>query len=371
MVKVPLFKPPVGAEELQAVAEVFESRWLGLGPKTAEFEKQFAAYVGVKHAVGVNSCTAALHLALEALDVKGGEVIVPAITFVSTAHAAVYNGAIPVFADVDAETLCLDVNDLERKITPHTRAVAPVHLGGHPCDMDAVMAIARAHGLAVVEDVANAAGGSYKGRKLGSTGDFGCFSFEAKKNMTTGDGGMITTNRTDLLPHLKRMRWVGIDKDTWRRFSDQASYSWYYEISELGYKYNMNDIQAAIGLVQLGKLDDINATKRRIIRRYCEAFAGLDWLQCPVEREWAEGAYWLFIVKVPDRERFMAHMTERGITTGVHFMPVHLHPYYRRYQADVPVAERVWQHIVTLPLFAEMTEEEFDAVVSAVRSFKP
>jgi len=371
MLQVPLFKPPVGAEEISAVKDVIESGWLGLGPRTARFETEFASYVGAKHAIAVNSCTAALHLAIEALNLKGREIIVPAMTFVSTAHAVVYDGAVPVFADIDPDTLCLDIDDLERKITSRTGAVIPVHLGGHPCHMDPIMELANRHDFFVIEDVANAAGASYKGRKLGSIGHMGCFSFEAKKNMTTGDGGMITTDETGLEAHLRRVRWCGIDRDTWRRFSDNKDYSWYYEVSELGYKYNMNDIQAAIGLVQLSKLDRINESKRRRISQYCEEFSDLEWLQCPVEREWAEGAYWLFIVRVPDRDGFMTHMNAHGITTGVHFMPVHLHPYYREFQADVPVVERIWQNMVTLPLYAEMTDQEFHAVVSAVRSFKP
>ena len=371
LTKVPLFKPSLGAEELAALAELFKSGWIGLGPRTAQFEEHFAEYIGAPYAVGVNSCTAALHLSLQLAGVTGGEVIVPAITFVSTAHAAAYNGAKPVFVDVDEDTLCLDVDDLQQKISSKTKAIVAVHLGGHPCDMDPILQVAKDNNVPVLEDVANACGGEYRGRKLGSLGAYGCFSFEAKKNMTTGDGGMITTADQEAAAALKRLRWCGINKDTWKRFSGEAAYSWQYDVAEVGYKYNMNDIMAAIGLVQLQKLDAVNTQKRRIIQAYREAFRNLNWLQCPEEKPWAFGAYWLFIVRVRGRERFMKHLADRGITTGVHFMPVHLFSCYRDYEAKVPVAERVWRTMVSLPLYATMTDTEFEAVVDAVCSYNP
>ena len=368
---VPLFKPELGEEELSALREIFKTGWVGLGPKTAEFEKKFSEYIGADFAIGLNSCTAALDLSLRARHFGKGEVLVPAITFVSTPHAVLYNNLEPVFVDVDPETLCMDVADFERKITPRTKAVIPVHLGGHPCDMDPIMEIARLKNIFVIEDVANACGGEYKGRKLGSIGDFGCFSFEAKKNMTTGDGGMITTNDESSIAPLKRLRWCGIDKDTWKRFSENKNYSWYYEVAELGWKYNMNDISAAIGLVQLQKLDAMLAKKSRIVNNYKIALKDLLWLELPVEREWAKGAWWLFIVKVPERDRFIEHLAGRGITTGVHFMPMHLHPLYKKYGARVPKTEKVWQKMVTLPLYPSMTNSEFEEVVDAVKTFTP
>ncbi len=366
---VPLFKPELGEEELSALREIFKTGWVGLGPKTAEFEKKFSEYIGTDFAVGLNSCTAALDLALRVRHFDGGEVLVPAITFVSTPHAVLYNNLRPVFVDVDPETLCMDTTDFERKITPRTKAVIPVHLGGHPVDMDPVVEIARAKNIFVVEDVANACGGEYKGKKLGSIGDFGCFSFEAKKNLTTGDGGMITIHDETMVAPLKRLRWCGIDKDTWKRFSENKNYSWYYEVRELGWKYNMNDIASAIGLVQLKKLDELLAKKSRIVNNYKIALKDISWLELPVEREWARGAWWLFIVKVPERDRFIEHLASRGITTGVHFMPMHHHPLYKKYGADVPKTEKVWPRMVTLLFYPSMTDSEFEEVIDAVKTF--
>ena len=367
---IPLFKPCLGKEELAALAEIFDTGWVGLGPRTAEFEERFAAYIGTKHAVGVNSCTAALHLALMVFDIgPGDEVIVPSLTFVSTAHAVSYVGATPVFCDVEADTFCIDVEDMNRKITARTRAVIPVHLGGHPCDMDAIWDAIGERDIKVIEDAAESAGSEYKGKKAGALGHVGCFSFEAKKNMTTGDGGMITTDDGAIVEKLRRLRWVGINRDTWKRFSSGSSYTWHYEVAELGYKYNMNDIQAAIGLVQLRKLDRFSAEKRRIREMYTAELSDVPWLECPVERSWARGAYWLFIIKVNQRDRFIEHMSNNDIVTGVHFMPVHLHPYYLDSKPILPVTDKVWQRMVSLPLFVGMNDDQFAEVVTVVRSF--
>ncbi|MFN7088842.1 MAG: DegT/DnrJ/EryC1/StrS family aminotransferase [Candidatus Paceibacteria bacterium] len=264
--KVPLFRSYLGKEELREVGKAFKSGWVALGPRTVEFEQKFAKFIGTKYAIGTNSGTAALHLALGVYDFpKGSEVIVPAISFISDPHVALYNNLKPVFADVEPDTLCLDLRDLAKKITRKTKAVIAVHLGGHPVDMDPLMRLAKRHKFIVIEDVANALGGKYKGRMLGSIGHIGCFSFEAKKNLITGDGGMITLNNKKLTEKLRRLRWLGINKDTWRRFSNKGShYSWYYEVAELGWKYNMNDIMAAIGLVQLKKFPRVSKRKNDI-----------------------------------------------------------------------------------------------------------
>jgi perosamine synthetase len=372
MRKVPLFRSVMGKEEIKAVTAVLKSGWIALGPKTAEFESRYAAYVGTKHAIGVNSCTAALHLALNVYDFpKGSEVLLATINFISAPHAVAYNGLTPVFVDVEPDTLSMDVRDLERKVTKKTRAIIATHLGGTPCDMDAVMRVARKHKLVVIEDVANAVGGSYKGKMLGSIGHIGCHSFEAKKNITTGDGGMLTLNDTKLAEKLKRLRWLGINKDTWKRFSEKSgSYSWYYEVSELGYKYNMNDIMAAIGLEQLKKLPGITREKNKRIARYDAALKKVAWLKTPLKVKDAKPSFWLYIVRVPNREAFMAHLEKAGVTTGVHFMPMHLHPLYKQ-NAKTPVAGRVWQEIVSLPLFPGMTDVDQDQVIRAITSFKP
>ncbi|MBI4438888.1 DegT/DnrJ/EryC1/StrS family aminotransferase [Candidatus Woesearchaeota archaeon] len=377
---IPVFKPDLGEEELSEIKKVFDSHWVGLGPKTREFENQFANYIGSKFAVGTNSATAALHLAVASLGLGSGEIIVPAITFASTAHAAVYCNSIPVLCDVNPETLCMDIDDLRKKITPMTKAIIPVHLGGHPCDMKEINELAEDKGITVIEDAANATGASYNGKMVGTLGKAACFSFHAVKNMTTGEGGMITTDDETLAKRLYRLRWVGINKDTWNRAYVSAKYSWYYEITELGWKYHLNDIPAAIGIAQLRKLERLNGLRRGVVEMYNDAFGGLGWASVPAERPYVKHAYWLYILRVNDardRDKLISHLAERDIATSVHFMPVHLHPYYRDFYASkgikvsAPVAEREWQRMVTLPLFPSMTESEISQVIDGVRSFRP
>lgn len=380
---IQVFRPSMGEEEVQAVREVLESGWIGLGPKTAEFEGEFAAYVGAKYAVGLNSGTAALHLALSAFGIgEGDEVLVPPITFVSTVHAILYNNAAPVFVDVYPDTLCIDVEDMERKITEKTKAVIPVHYGGHPCEMDEIMEIAHKEGLIVVEDAAHACGSEYKKRKIGSTGDATCFSFHAVKNLATGDGGMITTDNKEVYELLKRLRWVGIDKSTWERTEaigeamkserkEYGKYGWYYEVNELGYKYHMNDIAAAIGLVQLKELEKTNQRRREIVESYNQAFGDIEWIETPVEREYVKSAHHNYVIKTPYRDELNLYLRDKGIATGVHYMPIHLQPYYRKqFYAGVPVAEKVWTTLLTLPLYPDLTDEDFDYVVDSIRSFE-
>lgn len=372
--KVPLFRPELGKEELENIGEVFKSHWIGLGPKVAEFEEKFAEFIGVKYAVAVNSGTAALHLAVKVLGIgQRDEVIVPAITMAASAHAVLYCGAKPVFCDVDEKTLCLDTNDFKRKITERTKAVIPVHLGGEPCLMDEIMKIARSRGLFVIEDVANAVGGSYKNKKLGSIGDIGCHSFEAKKNMTTGDGGMLTLNSRKLTERLRKLRWYGASSDTWERLSkgNKKRYSWFYDVEEIGYKYNMNDISAAIGLAQLKNLPSVIKKKEILRKKYFQALQDIPWLELPAQNDYAgKASYWLFIAKLKERDKFIDFMHQNGITTGVHFMPVQFLSVYKKYKTKLPKAERVWRKIVSLPFFASITDKEFDYVQKTIKRFK-
>ncbi len=381
---IQVFKPSFGEEELEALREPFRTGWIGLGPKTTEFEGKFASYVGAKHAVALNSATAALHLALASLKLgEGDEVLVPAITFVSTAHSVMYVGATPVFVDVCPDTLCIDVEDMGRKISERTKAVIPVHYGGHPCEMDEVLELAREHGLLVIEDAAHACGAEYKERKIGNIGDATCFSFQAIKNLAVGDGGMVTTNHLEIMRSLKRLRWVGIDKSTWERTEDviqllktgaskHIAYSWYYEVKELGYKYHMNDIAAAIGIVQLEKLDRNNARRGEIVKRYNDAFRGISWIESPIDKKYVRNAYHNYVIKTPYRDDLCIYLKERGIATGVHYMPVHLHPYYRtRIEASAPVAESIWTRLLTLPLYPDLTEAQVEYIIDSVKSFKP
>lgn len=380
---IPLFRPSLGEEEIEALRPVFASGWIGLGPKTQQFEEEIARYVGVKYAVGLNSATAALHLAVATLGIgPGDEVLLPPLTFVSTAHAVSYTGATPVFVDIEERALGLDPADLERKITPRSRAVIAVHYGGDPCDMEAILSVARRRGLAVIEDAAHAMGSEYgtPARKAGSLGDVGCFSFHAVKNLATGDGGMLVTDREEVYRHARKLRWMGIDKDTWQRTEDAeagaksgirryAGYHWYYEVDELGFKCHMNDIAAAIGLVQLGKLDAANARRREIRARYDHELAGIEGLETPPPPRGASASH-NYVVRLDRRDELNVHLRERGISSGVHYLPVHLQPYYRdRCQAEVPVTEKVWKRILTLPMYPDLSEEDLGRIIGAVREF--
>lgn len=366
---IPVFRPWYDRAELEAVQEVFDSAWIGLGPKTAEFEDRFARYVGVPYAVALNSATAALHLGLAVLNVSGGEVITTPMTFVSTSHAILYNNAEPVFADIEPDTLNIDPASIEANLTDRTRAIVVVHYGGHACDMDPILDLAEARGIPVLEDVAHGAGGTYRGRKLGSLGALGSFSFHAVKNLATGDGGMLTFSDPEYDARLRRLRWVGIDKDTWDRSEIDHKYSWYYTVQELGWKYHMNDITAAIGLAQLEKLDRGNARRREIVAYYNDRFSDLDCLETPVQKSYAGSACHNYVIKLDRRDQLIAYLRDRNISTGVHYMPNHLYTMYRGYRAHVPVAERVWQRLVTLPLYPGMTDWDVERVVRGVRSF--
>jgi perosamine synthetase len=373
--QVRLFKPSVGEAELARIRDVFERSWLGLGPLVSEFEAAWKSYIGSRAALGLNSGTAALHLALAGYGFRpGAKVLVPAMTFVATASAPLYNGLEPVFVDSDADTLSISLEDLEAKCTPDCVAVIPVHLGGHPVPMDRLLEIARRRNLKVIEDCAHCTGGSYQGKKLGTWGDLGCFSFEEKKCMTTGDGGMLVSDDVELMEQLRPRRWVGMDKDTWRRVGGYTKQEadarhWYYEVSVLGYKYNMNDLAAAIGLAQLEKLDAMNSRRREIIRRYLDGIRGLSSIRPLLPYDTESGVYWYFGVRCERRDELIHALKERQIATGVHYMPLTLHPLFKDCRGGVPVMDRVWKTMVTLPLFADLTDVEVDYVVQALRDF--
>ena len=370
-----LFKPYVGKEELDNIKGVFEREWLGLGPLVSEFEDKWTKRFETSDSVALNSCTAALHLALNAYNFKkGSEILVPAITFVSSAHAILYNNLVPVFVDVDPKTLCISIEDLNKKISKKSVAIIPVHMGGHPCDMEKIVEIAKNNNLRVIEDCAHNAGGLYKNKIVGTIGDLGCHSFEEKKNMTTGDGGMITSHDGDLIKEIKKIRWCGIDRDTWKRvkFQDKEDTNplhWYYEVPKLGYKYNMNDLSAAIGLAQLEKLEFMNTNRSESISKYLDGIKDIDGITPGIEYCLEDSSYWLFLVKVKKRDLFINHMKSRGISTGVHFMPLTLHPLYEEFSSDLPISMSIWEELVTLPLYVGMKDSEIDEVIGAIKSF--
>jgi perosamine synthetase len=372
--KIQVFKPAHGEEEVEAVAEVIRSGWWGQGPKTAELEKRFAEFVGAKYAVSVNSATAALHLSLALLDIQGAEVISTAMTFVSTNHAILYNGGIPVFADVDPETLCIDPTQIERHITPRTKAIMAVHYGGHPCDLDAIHQIAARHNLTVIEDAAHAAGSRYKDQPIGSISPLTCFSFHPVKNLATGDGGMITHANPEWDKRLRKLRWVGISKDTWSRSDsgDVSQYSWYYNVEELGYKYHTNDIMSAIALVQLKRLPETNARRRAICELYDQGLRGLEWLILPTVRPYAFSARHNYVVRTEGRDGFMNALRERGIATGMHYIPNHFYEMYKPYVREpLPVTEREWAKMVTLPVYPDLTDSQVESIIQAIREYQP
>lgn len=378
---IPVFQPDYGIEEIEAVTYVLKSGWIGLGPKTAEFEERFAQYVKAKYAVALNSGTAALHLSLLAANVgPGDEVIVPSLTFVSTAHVVMYVGARPVFADVESDTLCLSSEDVARKITARTRAVIPVHYGGHPCDMELLRHLIASRGITLIEDAAHACGAVYQGYRIGSISPFTCFSFHAVKNLATGDGGMITTNDSEAATRLRRLRWMGITKDTWDRLETlsesgkkaQKSYGWYYKIPELGYKCHMNDITAALGLVQLGKLEAANKNRRKLATIYTERLSALPGIECPIVRSGMITAQHNYVIRCDQRDELHLYLREHNISSGVHYMPVHLHPFYQEQYPNIhlPVTEAQWLRLLTLPLYPQLTGEEQNYIIDTIREFK-
>ena len=370
---IPLFKPSYGEEELESLREPFKSGWIGLGPKTKEFEQEFAKHVKADFGVGMSSATAGLHLALSEFNLAGAEVITTSMTFVSTNHAILYEKAIPVFADIEPDTLNIDVKEIEKLITKKTKAIVGVDYGGHPCDWDAIKKLANEHNLLVLEVAAHACGSFYKGQPVGSINDMTVFSFHAVKNLATGEGGMVTTNNPDWDKSMRKRRWMGINKSTFDREIVGKGYNWYYEVEELGYKYHMSDIAASLGLVQLKKLEAKNNRRREIAAIYKKQFADLPWLELPVEKDYAKSATHNFVVKVPEtaRDKFVDYLTENKIGAGVHYIPNHLYAMYKLYARKLPITETVWKKIVTLPLFPDLSETQINYIVEKIRNFKP
>jgi len=372
---LPYYLPEIDREAIAGVVETLQSNWLTTGPKVQQFQQRLAEYVGAPHAVAVNSATAGLHLVLAALGVgPGDEVITTPMTFCATAEVIEYQRAKPVFVDIAPDTHNLDPAKVEVAITPRTKVLVPVHFAGHPCPMDELLEIARRHNLFVLEDAAHAIGALYKGRPVGNIGDATVFSFYATKNLTTGEGGMITCRDEELAKRLQCLSLHGITRDAWKRYSTEGS--WFYEVQYLGYKYNMTDIAAALGLRQLETLWRNNIRRRRITARYDAAFAGLPEVTPLVVRPDVQTAAHLYVIKLDldrltvDRAAFIDALHEEGICTSVHFIPVHLHPYYREkygYQPGAfPVAEAVYAQSISLPLYTRMTDEDAEDVITAV-----
>jgi dTDP-4-amino-4,6-dideoxygalactose transaminase len=369
----------IGEEEIAEVADSLRSGWLGTGPKVARFEREFAVYKGIsdKNVAAVNSCTAALHISMIAAGIgSGDEVITTPLTFAATVNAIIHSGGTPVLADVDPQTMNIDPDQVEQKITSKTRALVIVHLAGRPCEMDALSSIARKHGITLIEDCAHAIEAEYRGRKAGTFGDFGCFSFYVTKNVVTGEGGMILARSEEQIGRAKILALHGLSKDAWRRFSDDG-YKHYY-VTECGFKYNMMDIQAAIGIHQLARVEDNWVRREAIWNTYQNAFADLPVARPSVPARDTRHGYHLYTLLIDSgkagisRDRFLEKMTARQIGVGVHYLSIPEHPYYQKVfgwrPEYYPEAMRIGRQTVSLPFSAQLTEDDVQRVIRAVRT---
>lgn len=381
---LPFSLPLIGEEEIAEVIDAIKSDWITTGTKVKQFEKDFSEYIGCKHAIAVNSCTAALHLALEAVGVKeGDEVITTPMTFAATAEVIRYFKAKPVFVDIDPIIMNINVTKLEDVIsTPNNKikAIIPVHYGGYPCEMDTIREIAQRYNLKVIEDAAHTLPAYYKGKMIGTIGDITCFSFYATKNITTGEGGMIATDNDEWAERMRIMSLHGISSNAWKRYTVEGG--WYYEIIAPGYKYNLTDIAAALGIAQLRKVGNMWARRRKIASIYDEAFKDLKEIEIPyftssqLQNNGIQHSWHLYIIKVNpqylniDRNQFIEELKDRGIGTSVHFIPLHIHPYYRDTYGykpeDFPVAYDTYKRIISLPLYPKMSDGDVERVIDVV-----
>ena len=373
---LPFHQPSIDGEEIQEVVDTLKSGWITTGPKTKLFEKKFQEYIGCKHAIAVSSCTAGLHLALVAAGVgQGDEVITTPYTFATTGEVIIQIGAKPVFVDIEEDGFNIDVTKIPEAITPETKAIIPVHFAGEPCDMDEIMKIAQENNLFVIEDAAHAVGAEYKGKKIGNIGDVTVFSFYATKNLTTGEGGMVTTNNDELAEKIRLLSLHGISKDAWKRYTAEGS--WYYEILYAGYKYNMTDIQASLGIHQLNKLEKFLSIRQKYAQRYSSAFADISEIKTPPVNHHVRHAWHLYVIRLNsaslsiDRKQFIEALKAENIGSSVHFIPLHLHPYYKKKygykQGDYPNSEQVYSKVISLPLFPKMADTDLEDVIKAVK----
>lgn len=376
VMNIPFFKPEISSKSFRAVLAVMRSGWLTTGKNALAFESDFAKYVGAKYGLALNSGTAALHLALDAIGLKAGdEVILPTTTFAASAEVVEYFNARPVLCDVRHDTQNIDETKIESLITKRTKAIMPVHFGGHPCEMDAIMRLAKKHKLMVVEDAAHCTPAYYKKRPIGSIGHITCFSFYANKCITTGEGGMAVTDNPRYLERMKMMSLHGLSRDAWNRYDKKGS--WYYEILDRGFKYNMTDVAAALGVCQLAEADSLWKRRQRAVDRYFRMLKDIPWIQLPIELPHVKSAWHLYSLrirnKVVNRDGLIRHLANAGIKTSVHFIPLHLHPFYRNKYGykptDFPVAYQSYQGSVTLPLYPSITEKEQAYIAERLAGF--
>lgn len=372
--EIPFYRTSINDDEINEVVDTLRSGWLTTGPKCQLFEKMFAEKIGCKTAIAVCSCTAAIHLALVVSGIKrGDEVLTSPYTFAATAGAISYVGATPVFVDVSLD-YNIDVTKIEEKITDKTKAIVPIHFAGLPCDMDEILRISKCYKLKIIEDAAHAFPARYKDTPLGNIGDFTCFSFYVTKNITTAEGGMITTNLEGYKKLLKTYSLHGIDRDVWRRGMNENS--WYYEIISTGYKYNLSDISASIGIHQLKKIDLFMDQRSSIVEKYNKAFSEIDEIILPPAGDSIrEHAWHLYVIRLKDykrRDEIIKKLFEKGISTSVHFIPIHMHPYYREYYGFIdesfPVAHSLYVSSLSLPLYPSLKDDEVDYIIEGVKN---
>jgi len=372
---IPFHKPFMDETEINEVVDTIRSGWWTTGPKVIKFEKEFNSYIGSGFSIAVSSWTAAAHLALEAIGLNNGdEVIVPAITFTATAEIICYFGAKPVIVDVQRDTFNIDPEQIEKSITPKTKAIIPVHYGGQPCDMDEILAIASKYNLTVIEDAAHALPALYKGKKIGTIGEVTCFSFYATKTLATGEGGMICTNNSQIARRTSIMRLHGINSDAWKRYTSEGS--WYYEVVAPGYKYNFTDIQASLGLAQLHKVDLMHKMRNEIYNKYNDGFRNNEFLYLYNVKPDRQSALHLYPVLINidrlkiTRAEFINEIKSSDIGVSVHFIPLYRQPYYRNTfnlsDKNFPVSEFIYQRVISLPIWPGMTNSQIDKVIEVI-----
>ncbi len=368
-------KPFISDDEINEMVDTLRSGWLSMGPKTIKFEEGFTSYIGCKKSVAVSSWTAAGHLTLEAFGIKqGDEVIVPTMTFPATAEIVCYFGAKPVIVDVDESTLNISLLEIEKAITPKTKAIIPVHYGGQPCDLDEINELAKKYNLKVLEDAAHSLPATYKGKKIGTISDVTCFSFYATKTLSTGEGGMICTNNDEIAERAAIMRMHGINRNAWKRYSESGS--WYYEVVAPGYKYNFTDLQASLGIPQLKKVDDMWNARKKIAQRYTEALKDNEMITLHTIKEDRESSWHLYPIRLnlemltKNRAQVIDEMKKNDVGVGVHFMPVHQHLFYSEtFKLDdknYPVASAAFPRLMSLPIYPGMTDKSVEKVISVL-----
>lgn len=381
---IPFSLPFIGDEEILELIDTIKSGWLTTGPKSMQFEEDFARYIGCKHAIAVNSCTAALHLSLDAIDVKPDDLVITTpMTFAATAEVIRYFGAKPLFVDIEEHGMNISPSsientlmDMERySLLKRVKAIIPVHMAGHPCDMDPILEVAGKYGIKIVEDAAHTLPARYKGRMIGTIGDTTAFSFYANKCITTGEGGMVTTDNDEYAEKMRMMRLHGINKDAWKRYTKEGSWRW--EIKYPGYKYNMPDTAGAIGLQQLKKADKFFEIRKHHAALYNEAFAQMPEIELPNISEDVDHSWHLYIIQLNlnmlriDRSAFIEELKKVGVNASVHYMPLHMHPYYIEtygYKpSDFPNAAALFERILSLPFYAKMSNDELEYVIESVK----